>query len=51
MEKMITRKEAAAFLGISIATLDSARINGQSPMSNMYQMDVCILHPTALKNI
>ena len=29
MEKMITRKEAAAFLGISIATLDSARINGQ----------------------
>lgn len=29
MEKMITRKEAATFLGISIATLDSARINGQ----------------------
>ena len=29
MERMITRKEAAAFLGISIATLDAARINGQ----------------------
>ena len=29
MEKMIKRKVAAAFLGISIATLDSARINGQ----------------------
>ena len=29
MERMITRKEAAAFLGISIATLDAARVNGQ----------------------
>ena len=29
MEKMITRKEAASILGISNATLDSARINGQ----------------------
>lgn len=29
MEKLITRKEAAKFLGISIATLDAARHNGQ----------------------
>ena len=28
MEKLITRKEAADFLGISIATLDAARNNG-----------------------
>ena len=29
MEKLITRKEAAQILGISIATLDAARSNGQ----------------------
>ena len=28
MEKLITRKEAAKLLGISIATLDEARNNG-----------------------
>ena len=28
MEKLITRKEAAEILGISIATLDAARNNG-----------------------
>ena len=28
MDKLITRKEAAQFLGISIATLDAARNNG-----------------------
>lgn len=28
MDKLITRKEAAQFLGISIATLDAARSNG-----------------------
>ena len=28
MEKLITRKEAAKLLGISIATLDAARQNG-----------------------
>ena len=28
MEKLITRKEAAQILGISIATLDAARQNG-----------------------
>lgn len=28
MEKLYTRKEAAAILGISIATLDTARTNG-----------------------
>ncbi len=28
MEKLITRKEAAEILGISLATLDSARNNG-----------------------
>ena len=28
MEKLITRKEAARILGISIATLDAARNNG-----------------------
>ena len=28
MEKIYTRREAAAMLGISIATLDAARING-----------------------
>lgn len=28
MEKLITRKEAAQILGISIATLDAARHNG-----------------------
>ena len=28
MEKLITRKEAAKILGISIATLDEARNNG-----------------------
>ena len=28
MEKLITRKEAARILGISIATLDAARQNG-----------------------
>lgn len=29
MEKLITRKEAAKIIGISIATLDAARNNGQ----------------------
>ena len=29
MEKLLTRKEAAALLGISTKTLDVARINGQ----------------------
>lgn len=29
MEKLITRKEAAKILGISISTLDAARNNGQ----------------------
>ena len=29
MEKLITRKEAAKILGISIATLDAARNKGQ----------------------
>lgn len=29
MEKLLTRKEAARLLGISITTLDTARINGQ----------------------
>ena len=29
MEKLLTRKEAARLLGISIDTLDAARINGQ----------------------
>ena len=29
MEKLLTRKEAAKLLGISIDTLDAARINGQ----------------------
>lgn len=29
MEKLITRKEAAKILGISIATLDAARNSGQ----------------------
>ncbi len=29
MEKLLTRKEAAGLLGISIATLDAARTNGQ----------------------
>ena len=29
MEKLLTRKEAAALLGISLATLDSARTGGQ----------------------
>ena len=29
MEKLTTRKEAAKILGISIATLDAARNNGQ----------------------
>lgn len=28
MEKLITRKEAAAILGISLATLDAARMEG-----------------------
>lgn len=28
MEKLYTRKEAAAILGVSIATLDTARANG-----------------------
>lgn len=28
MEKLVTRKEAAAILGISLATLDAARSNG-----------------------
>ena len=30
MEKLITRKEAAKILGISIATLDAARQTGSS---------------------
>ena len=29
MEKLLTRKEAAKLLGISIDTLDAARTNGQ----------------------
>ena len=28
MEKLLTRKEAASILGISLATLDAARMNG-----------------------
>jgi len=28
VQKMLTRKEAAKFLGISLATLDAARNNG-----------------------
>ena len=35
MEKLITRKEAAEILGISIATLDAARNNGG--LSTLFQ--------------
>ena len=46
MEKLITRKEAAKILGISIATLDAARQNGlisyvqYVPNGCVYEFDV-----------
>ena len=43
MEKLITRKEAAEILGISIATLDAARNNGWISMCSMFRIAVCIL--------
>ena len=43
MEKLITRKEAAEILGISIATLDAARNNGLISLCSMFRMAVCIL--------
>lgn len=40
MDKLITRKEAAHLLGISVKTLDAARTDG---MFSMWKMDVSIL--------
>ena len=40
MEKLITRKEAAEILGISIATLDAARNNGLISLCSMFRMAV-----------
>lgn len=51
MEKLITRKEAAEILGISIATLDAARNNGLILMCNMCRMAVCTLLQRAFRSI
>ncbi len=51
MEKLITRKEAAEILGISIATLDAARNNGLILMRNMCRMAVCTLPQRAFRSI
>ena len=51
MEKLITRKEAAEILGISIATLDAARNNGLISLCNMCRMAVCTLPQRAFRSI
>ena len=43
MEKLITRKEAAEILGISIATLDAARNNGLISYVQ-YVQNGCVLY-------
>ena len=50
MEKLITRKEAAKLLGISIATLDAARNSGLFPMCSMCRMAVCTLQMLAFRS-
>ena len=44
MERLITRKEAAQILGISIATLDAARNNGQISYVQ-YVPNGCVFFP------
>ena len=51
MEKLITRKEAAKILGISIATLDAARQNGLISYVQMFQMGACILQMQRFRNM
>ena len=51
MEKLITRKEAAEILGISIATLDAARTMVLFLMCNMCRMAVCTLPQRAFRSI
>ena len=46
MEKLITRKEAAEILGISIATLDAARNNGLISYVQ-YVQNVCVYFTSA----
>ena len=43
MEKLITRKEAAEILGISIATLDAARNNGLTSYVQ-YVQNLSLIH-------
>ena len=44
MEKLITRKEAAEILGISIATLDAARNNGLDFLCAVCAEWLCVLY-------
>ena len=44
MEKLITRKEAAEILGISIATLDAARNNGLDLLCAICAEWLCVLY-------
>ena len=44
MEKLITRKEAARILGISIATLDAARNNGLISLCSVCAERLCIFY-------
>ena len=50
MEKLITRKEAAKILGISIATLDAARQNGLISYVQ-YVPNGCILQMQRFRNM
>ena len=49
MEKLITRKEAAEILGISIATLDAARNNGLISYVQYVQNGLCVLYLSGLQ--
>ena len=51
LEKLITRKEAAEILGISIATLDAAVTMVLFLMCSMFRMAVCILLRRAFRSI
>ena len=44
MEKLITRKEAAEILGISIATLDAARNNGFDLLCAVCSEWLCVFY-------
>ena len=51
MEKLISRKEAAKLLGISIATLDAARNSGLISYVQYVQNGSCTLQMLAFRSI